>query len=372
MAEVSPLPGWVQSLYDHITEDFGLSVRPPAERDEMLLRLSSMVLSGALIRAETLLDEDERQYLDQILVDAEENGPKTMLRVAEYIASKGSDWGGLIENVYQEVRALAQQVADKAEEKKFEHADQSAEAVGDLLELTEDVVDFAKIDVPGISTVSIGVGLLFDPARFLRSPRERQERFFKQAMMIFAQTAGYAWFGLLLFTIACALARYHVFASFPKLVTEAVPDWYEQQSIGGQMLLLIALGAGLILVGFIVMQLFGRVILSRRLTPAFDLKVDDDELASTTVRPLLLSVFPAGVPKDTLWGFSKVIYRSVYINSGKPNSDDLKMLDEILKGGNEKAAVAFLKSKVRRYRAAMQLEAAQHCRDAGDIMRQIK
>jgi hypothetical protein len=332
-----------------------------------------MVLSGAFMRAADFLDGEESKYIENILEGAGENDPEKAMQAAIYIAARVPELDSLMEAAYEEVKKLAIQVEEEARERKFEHSDETAEAVGDLWELVEDGAEAAQVDVPGLSVVGIGVDLFFDPARFLRSARERQKRFFKRAAVLCGKVMGVAWSGLLLFTIFDALERNHIVSSLPNIIREAVPNWFERQSIGGQMLLLVLLVAGLIIVGFIVVQLAARAGVSPRLTPAFEPKVRDDELASTVLKSLFLpSVFPGGVPQDTLWRSCATVYRSVYINSGKPNSDDLKILDEILKGGNEKAAVAFLKSKVRSYRSAMRDEAERFCSGAADVMQGIK
>jgi len=369
----NPLPALIRSLHERIATDFGFSNRPPSERAEILERLSSMVLGGALMRAGDLLGEEESQYVEEILKEGGETDPKKVFTVANYIASRVPNLGTLIDEAYEEVKALALQVTEKAREEKFEHADETAEAAGDLLELVEDGTEAAGVEVPGLSAVGVGVDLLFDPARFRRSAEERQRRFFKNAAVLCGKALAAVWSGLLLFTIYEALHRHNLIAALPKLIREAVPDWYERQSIGGQMSLLVASAAGLILVAVIVVYLAARAGSSPRLTSAFELKVNDDELASTAMRPLLLpSVYPSGVPKDILWRACKGVYKSVYLNSGKANSDDLKLLEEILNGGNEKAVVAFLKSKVRGYRSAMQREVKDYCTNAAEVMGQIK
>jgi hypothetical protein len=288
-----------------------------------------------------------------------------------YVVSRVPNFGHLLDEAYDEVRALAVKVSEEDREKKYEHADQSAEAVGDLWEVVEGGSEVAGVEVPGLSIVGIGVDLLLDPARFHRSARERQRRFFKHSAMLVGKILGTAWGSLLLFTIYDALEHRHIIGPLPAFIRETVPTWFEAQSLGGQMTSLVGLAIVGVLVALIVIRVFVWAGSSRRLTPAFELKVRDDELASNALKPLLPSIFPSGVPQETLWQAAKTVYKSVYLNSGKPNSDDMKMLEEILAGGNEKAAAAFLKSKISHYRSAMQSEAETFCRDADDVMSAI-
>jgi hypothetical protein len=371
LATVDPLPARIQSLNERIVADFGLATRKPDEKAEMLTRISGMALSGALMRAVELLNEEEDQHVDQIMEEAGKEDLEKAQRAALYIASKVPEFGDLLDVAYEEVKTLAIQVNEEAREKKFEGADQSAEAVGDLLEVVEDAVEDAGMNVPGLSVVGMGVDLFFDPARFQRSAYERQQRFFKHASMLFGKAVGVAWSGLLVFTIVDALVRYKFIASMPEIVSAAIPNWYERQSMGGQMLLLVALAVGGSVLVFAVIKLFVQAGSSQRLTSAFEAKVGDDELASTVLKPLLLPIFPTGVPPESLVASWKIVYGNVYLHSSKPNRDDYNILEEILKGGNEKAAVAFLKSKVRGYRAAMRYEAEGYCKDAVQIMAQI-
>jgi hypothetical protein len=369
----NPLPALIQSLQGRITTDFGLVTRPLAERTKILERVIAMVMSGAIMRAADFLDGEASKYVDSMLEGGGENDPEKAQKMILYIASRVPQLGTLMDEAYEEVKIVAVQVEEKAREKKFEPAENAVDAAGDLWELVEDGVDAVKPGVPGLSLVGVGIDLFFDPARFRRSARERQKRFFKNLAVACGEALGLAWAGFLLFTIFDALERRHLISPLPEIMREAVPTWFERQSIGGQMLLLVLLAVGATLVGLVIVLLTARAGLSPRFTSFFEPKVRDDELASTVLKSSFLpSDFPDGVPQDVLWRSCTTVYRSVYLNSRKPNSDDLKILDEILEGGDEKTVVAFLKSKVRWYRSAMKDEAKRYCSDAADIMGRIK
>lgn len=138
------------------------------------------------------------------------------------------------------------------------------------------------------------------------------------------------------------------------------------------MSLLGMLSGGGIVISLVIILLFARLAKSSRLTSAFEVKVSDDELASKVIRSLFSSTYPLDMTEENIWGSSKVVYKSVYLDSHRPNRDDLKMLEAILDDRNERAAVAFLKSKTRGYKGVMHEKADDYCRDAASIMAKIK
>jgi hypothetical protein len=363
---------WMHSLQRRIKEDFGLATHPPAERAEMLERLTSMVMKGALLDAMDFLSEDESVHLEKLAEGDGSSSLENQQYVTSFIISKAPDFGSLMDKAYEEVKRLSVEIAEKEKEKKFEKAEQYNEAVGDLTELVEGGVEDAGVEVPGLSALSAGLDLLYDPAKFRRSPRERQERLFKHLSVLICKALGLAWFGLVTFTVLETLEHRHVIGSVPKIYKEAVPNWYERQTIGGQMSSLGILAVGGVILAFVIMWVLSRIARSPRVTKAFELKVGDEELATNVVRSLFNSTYPLDMTEENIWGSAKLVYQSVYLESRNANQEDYKMLKEILDNGNERAAVEFLKSKTRGYKYVMREKAEEYCKDAANIMGQIK
>ena len=367
-ATANQFSAWMRSLHEHIEEDFGLAARQPAERAELLERLSGMVMTDAITRAVDLLSDEDGTYLENMLDGDGANNPEKQQYAAAFIISKVPNFGRIMEEAYEEVRTVCLEVVEKDREKKFEEADQTNEAVGDLAEAVEGGIEDAGVEVPGLSALSLGIDLLYDPARFRRSPGERQERFFKHVAVLTGKALSLGWLGLAFFTGLNALEHFHVIRSLPKAFTELVPNWYERRTIGGQMSLLGILAvAGTILL-VLTIFLLGRLAKSPRLARAFEMKVSDDDLASKVIRSILTSTYPSIVTERNMREFSKIVYRSVLLESSKANSDNIKMLGAILDDGNERAAVAFLKSKTRGYKGVMQEKAEEFCKNTAQIM----
>jgi hypothetical protein len=250
----------------------------------------------------------------------------------------------------------------------FKSADDAAEALGQLTEEVKSGVESAGIDTSALSVAAAGIDLLCDPARFQRSPRERQERLMKKVAILTGKAAVLAWAALLIFTIVEILHTLGIVGSVPELFRKPIPHWYENHSWKVQLLVL----AGLIPAGAAVILALWRLLLavghSSRLTPAFEMKVSDDELVSRYVVPGLQSIFPDGFPAARLDSSTKMIYSSIYLASPGANREDFKVLESLLKSDNERTVVAFLKSKVRNYDAVMRREADDFCAKAKGLM----
>lgn len=98
------------------------------------------------------------------------------------------------------------------------------------------------------------------------------------------------------------------------------------------------------------------------------MRVSDDELVSHYIVPGLQGIFPNGFPADRLHSSTKIVYRSIYLASPGANREDSKVLESLLKAGNERSTVAFLKSKVRDYDGVMRREADAYCAEVKTMM----
>ncbi|HEV7425182.1 MAG TPA: hypothetical protein VGQ46_02360 [Thermoanaerobaculia bacterium] len=248
----------------------------------------------------------------------------------------------------------------------FRSADDVAEAFGQVVETVVNGVEDSGADVPGLSAATTGIDLLYDPARFQRSPQERQQRLVKQVAVLIANFIGLAWCGLLAFTIADTLRTFGLIVAVPRFLREVVPDWYGGHLWMAQLLLLAALaavGAGFV---FICIRLLVSVGLSSLLTPAFEMRVADDEFVSRRITPELL-----GLSEEAHKTAIDAVYTSIYLASAKANREDFAMLESLLSRSDEGNVVVFLKSKVRRYPAVMHREADKFCEKSRRLMAAI-
>jgi hypothetical protein len=249
----------------------------------------------------------------------------------------------------------------------FRSADDVAEAFGQVVETVVTGVEDSGADVPGLSAATTGIDLLYDPDRFQRSPRQRQQRLVKQIAVLIANVVGLAWCGLLAFTIADTLRTIGLITAVPRFLREVVPHWYGGHLWTAQLLLLVALaavGAGFV---FICSRLLVSVGLSSHLTPAFEMRVADDEFVSRRIIPELL-----GLSEETHKSAIDAVYTSIYLASAKANREDLAMLESLLNRGDERNVVAFLKSKVRQYPAVMHREADKFCEKSRKLMAALR
>jgi hypothetical protein len=95
---------WMHSLQRRIKEDFGLATHPPAERAEMLERLTSMVMKGALLDAMDFLSEDESVHLEKLAEGDGSSSLENQQYVTSFIISKAPDFGSLMDKAYEEVK----------------------------------------------------------------------------------------------------------------------------------------------------------------------------------------------------------------------------------------------------------------------------
>lgn len=270
-----------------------------------------------------------------------------------------------------EYSALKSYILERVEN-PFKDADDLAEGLSELAGTVDEVIGDAGVNAPALSVAAAGFDLLFDPARFQRTPAQRQQRLARQVAVLSGQAAGLYWVNLLLFSIADALRAAGWIEAVPRYLSLLPPQWYEARPPGAQFFAL----AIMLLVGVVLYYGLVRALVAIGTEPslrgAFEMKVDEDELASGHIRSGLAGVFPGGLPDDSLRKMAGIVYVSIYHHSRRPNRDDLSMLESLLKQGNERAAVAFLKSKVSNYRSAMQLEARAFCDHTSTIMGQIR
>lgn len=355
-----------------------------------------IAVNNALTRVLADLTDDDAKDLEDILDDPARTPLQGSLELLRFVAAKTPAFSEVLAAEYASFRDFVFKEFEKAYSRPFESADDAAEALGQLIEefekahshpfksaddtgealgqLIEEVnsgVESAGIDAPALSVAAAGFDLLFDPARFQRSPRERQERLVKQVAILIGKVGSFAWLGLLIFTIVETLHTFGIIGDMPDFVRKPIPHWYENHSWKVQFLIL----AGLIPAGAAVILAFWRLLLavglSSRLTSAFEMKVSDDELVSRYIVPGLQGIFPDGFPADTLDSSTKTVYSSIYLASPQANREDFKVLESLLKGDNERSTVAFLKSKVRNYDGVMRREADAFCAKSKRIMGRI-
>jgi len=386
----------IKALHERIVSDFYLASRPPEELKHLVDQIALIVVNNALTRVVADLTDDDAKDMEDILDDPTRTPLQGSLDLLRFVAAKTPAFSKVLADEYASFRDFVFEEFEKAYSRPFESADDAAEALGQLIEefekahsrpfksaddagealgqLIEEVnsgVESAGIDTPALSVAAAGFDLLFDPARFQRSPRERQERLVKQVAILIGKAAGVAWVGLLIFTIVETLHTFGIIGAMPDFLRKPIPHWYENYSWKVQLLIL----AGLIPAGAAAILAFWRLLravgLTSRLTSAFEMKVSDDELVSRYIMPGLQGIFPDGFPADTLDSSTKTVYSSIYLASPGANREDFKVLESLLKADNEKSTVAFLKSKVRGYDGVMRREADAFCAKAKGIMGRI-
>lgn len=396
MTPASMVEQLIEVLHEWIVSDFCLASLPPDERTHLMDQIASVAVNSALTRVLKDLTDDDAKELEDILDDAARTPVQRSLDLLRFVAAKNPAFSEVLAAEYASFRdfvfkefekghsrpfksaddaaeALGQLIEEfeKAHSRPFKSADEATEALGQVIEEANRTVESAGIDTPALSVAAAGVDLLFDPARFQRSPRERQERLVKQLLILIVKAALLAWLGLLIFTIVETLHTLGTIESVPELLRKPIPRWYENYSWKVQLLIL----AGLIPAGAVVILAFSWLLravgLSSRLTSAFEMKVSDDELVSRYIVPGLQRIYPCGFPSATLDDSTKTVYSSIYFASPGANREDFKVLESLLKSKNERSAVAFLKSKVRNYDAVMRREADDFCTKAKGIMDRI-
>jgi hypothetical protein len=359
-------------------------------------QIALIAVNNALARVVANLTDDDAKDMEDILDDPAKTPQQKSLDLFGFVAAKAPAFSEILAAEFASFRDFVFKEFEKTHSRPFKSADDAAEALGRLIEefekahshpfksaddasealgqLVEEgtsAVESAGVDTPALSVAAAGFDLLFDPARFQRSPRERQERLVKQVAILIGKAAALAWVGLLIFTIVETLHKLGIIGAMPDLLRKPIPQWYENHSWKVQLLILVGLipaGAAVILASWRLLVAIG---LSSRLTPAFEMKVGDDELVSRYILPGLQGIFPDGFPADRLASSTNIVYRSIYLASPGANREDFKVLESLLKAGNERSTVAFLKSKVRDYDGVMRREADDFCAEAKTMMDRI-
>ena len=383
----------IKSLHESIVSDFHLASRPPEELRHRVEQIALITVNNALAHVVADLTDDDDKDMEDILDDPAKTPPQKSLDLIRFVVTKcpafsevlAAEFASFKDFVFKEfekahsrpfksaddaAEALGRLIEEfeKAHSNPFKSADDESEAVGQLIEEATSGVENAGIDTPALSVAAAGFDLLFDPARFQRSPRERQERLVKQVAILIGKAALLAWVGLLIFTIVETLHTLGIIGPMPELFRKPIPQWYENHSWKVQFLILVGLipaGAAVILASWRLLRAVG---LSPRLTSAFEMRVSDDELVSHYIVPGLQGIFPNGFPADRLHSSTKIVYRSIYLASPGANREDSKVLESLLKAGNERSTVAFLKSKVRDYDGVMRREADAYCAEVKTMM----
>src|ERR1700680_1007640 len=91
------------ALAARIVKDFGLAGRPPAERAELLDRIVSMVIRGAMVRAIDLLSEPDAAHFDEILGELPAADPARTAKAIAFVAARVPVYPRLLDQEYEEI-----------------------------------------------------------------------------------------------------------------------------------------------------------------------------------------------------------------------------------------------------------------------------
>jgi hypothetical protein len=334
----------------------------------MVERILNTALMGTVVRLRERSSRETKAQIDAILADSGRAKDDRFFAAAVLIAGEHPDFEKYLRKEYEHVLDHLLKKGRDKREKDFESSEVAAETVGEAVQTAEDVSTLLGSEGPWLSTIGAANDLLFDPARFKRTPLERQKRLSKQLMGLGTKLVCGLWLGLASYTVADFLERQHVMGPLPARIKGLVPTWYsagglDHQAISLGLTAVVALVAMFVL-GFVAAWLGSAGFL----TPLFAVRVSDDELASNVLRNSLLPLFPEGVPADTLKSSCDTVYRTICMEHGRQNRDDLRILDELLRSGTERDAAAFVRSKVKSYKDVMQAEAADFSDKAAALL----
>jgi hypothetical protein len=365
-----PLRVVFKELAESAVRDFKLEDQPLEKRNELLDTLGRFTLERALLKVFEKLDDDSpiAKAFEAVANDQSKAPAAKSEAILELALRVDPSLPKLLRSEYS---SLKRYILERVEN-PFKDADDLAEGLSELAGTVDEAIGDAGVNAPALSVAAAGFDLLFDPARFQRTPEQRQLRLSRQVAVLSAQAAGLYWVNLLLFSIADALRAAGWIEAVPPYLSLLPPHWYEARSPGAQLVALVIM----LPVGAVLYYGLVRVLVAIGNAPslrgAFEMKIDDADLVSGHICSGLAAVFPGGIPDDSLRKMAGVVYTSIYNHSRRPNRDDLSMRESLLKQGNERAAVAFLKSKVPNYRSVMQREARAFCDDTSTIMSQIR
>ena len=246
----------------------------------------------------------------------------------------------------------------------LDHAESMNEAAGEAV----GVADEAMGGVVG--PFGVAVGLIYDPARFLRTPGERQHLFFRRVAKITASTLGSAWVGMACYTLAVAVERWWSISFIPGIMTESIPTWFSPAGIRSQLLLLLLAALAIAVSCLLVVVACVCAGRWKKLESLFAFRVESDDLVSTVLdRRIRESPELTGVPTAQL---RDLIYVEIIVAGRHASPDDAKTLSLILKGGNERAVAAFVKSRVRKYRKVMAQQVEERLRKTTNMLRDLR
>jgi hypothetical protein len=337
------------NLRGRIIVDFKLNRFQAESQNNIIQQIATTVATCAFTKAMEYMDSSGEDEVNAVFnktagTDAERNAAVTLL-----IVSKTRNFEKILLKEYTRFKKFIFKKMGDDKNNRIKEAD-STEAVSDLLSFIEDNVDSAGADTTPMSVIGAGVDLLFDPMKYQRSIAERQMRFFMHAGTLLGKVIGGVWSGFLIYTICDALEQQGIISIIPPIIKEVMPQWYVGRNIGGQVLLLcvlaIAVGAAIVVISFA----WAWAARAKSLTRLFVIQIPESELISTILKESLLPIFPAGVPAEALKSSCDIVYQNIYLAGGRNYRQDFEALENILRSSDERAAVAFLKSKVKQYK----------------------
>lgn len=362
MAATDPLREFFGELRSRIVHDFGLERWSAHDRDVALQKLGEIVLQMILIESVDHLTETEQEH---VVTRASPQTEESSFDTLRYLMARLQDkWPMVVNRAYEQMVEIALKSREQNTRAAFAEADKLEELVGGGSSVFELIHEARRIESSSTSVTLAVMELLVDPARGIRTPEQRQARFFLKSREILVKALAALWSSALLFTIADTLARRHFIRGIPEIVRTGLPSWVFAKSLSGQWRLFAMLTLGVIaaflVIGFVAMLLTR----SKRVSKLFDVDIADEDYATHYLAPGLRDIFGNDPSAEVLKNSSDLIYRTVYLDGGGQSRDHLAILNEMLSLGDEKRVIVFLKSKVRRYREVLEKSVAAFLKNA--------
>jgi hypothetical protein len=361
-----PVRAFLIELSGRIVRDFGLERWSTRDREIGLQKLGARVLEFIAIESLEQLTEAEQEQVTDL---ASPQNEEAMLATLAYLITRlGERWSIVVDRAYEQVVAIAVKSMEQNTHQALGEAEKLEELIGAGSSVIEIIEEARGSESGAISVTTAAMELLFDPARAVRTPEQRQARFFLKAREMMVKALVLIWSSALLFTIMDTLARYRIINEVPAIFKSGLPSWLFAATLTAQWRLFGVLTLGIIAALVLVGLAAASLTRSKRATKLFEIDIADEDYATYYLIPALRELFGSDAPPETLKSTSDLIYRTVYIDSGRESRDELAVLSEMLKLGDEKRVIVFLKSKIRGYRDALRRSVESFARDARHTM----